>query len=414
MLIYNLFTIFLKAGLWLSFPFSAKLRSFRQKRRGLFTKIEQTLTRRDKDSRTFWFHCASLGEFEQGRPVIEQVRKLYPDTYIVLSFFSPSGYETRQHYAVADLVCYLPLDGRSNAKKFINLVKPDMAFFVKYEFWYGYLSTLKQRNIPSVSFSAIFRPDAIPFCWYGGFYRKTLRQIDHYFVQDEASAKLLNSVGIQGVTLAGDTRFDRVADICREAKSINLAKLFKQKDKIMVIGSSWPEDMEVLLPFMQKFVDDIKFIVAPHKIEEEELSRIEHAIPYKTVRFSNARESTVSNYRILLIDNIGMLTSLYQYGAFAYVGGAFGKSLHNILEPATFGMPIYFGNKSYRHFNEANTLLKLGVASTVSDAKDFCHKFLLYHQDEEKREAIAEICRTYVAENTGATNIIMDYVQQTI
>ncbi len=412
--IYNLFTLLLKAGLWLTLPFSTKLRHFMQKRRGAFTKIAQAIAQRAEGTQTFWFHCASLGEFEQGRPVIEHIREIYPRSYIVLSFFSPSGYEVRRHYTVADLVCYLPLDGKRNANRFIDLVKPDIAVIVKYEFWYGYLWTLKKRNIPSISISAIFKPGGIPFRWYGNVYRKILRQIDHYFVQDKTSVKLLNHIGITDVTLAGDTRFDRVADICRQAKPIALAEVFGQRAKVMVVGSSWSEDMEVLLPLMQEFAAEIKFIVAPHQIEEEKLERIERAISHKTVRFSKAKEDTISDYRVLLIDNIGMLTSLYQYGAFAYVGGAFGKNLHNILEPATFGMPIFFGSKSYQRFNEANDLIRLDVASAVSDTEELRLQFLLYHQAEEKRKAIAEVCRRYVAENTGATKIIVDYIQQKV
>lgn len=383
-------------------------------RKGIFKSVTQFAKSRLAGERTFWFHCASLGEFEQGRPVMEALKRTYPGSRIVLTFFSSSGYEVQKNYEGADLVCYLPLDGKLNARRFINLIKPDAAFFIKYEFWYGYLSELKQRGIPAISVSAVFRSDKVSFRWYGGLYRNILRQISHYFVQDEKSAELLKSINIRNVTLAGDTRFDRVAAICRHVEEIELARLFKQGEKVMVIGSSWPEDMEILLPLMKEFVDEIKFIVAPHNIEEEELAGIEETVPYKTVRFSKAKQNTISNYRVLLIDNVGMLTSLYQYGEFAYVGGAFGKSLHNILEPATFGMPIFFGNKSYQRFNEANALLKLGAAFTVGDAKELRHKFLICLKDEEKRKEIAELCRRYVSENTGATPVIIDYVKRNL
>lgn len=387
-------------------------------RKGIFKSITQFakshLAGDLAGERTFWFHCASLGEFEQGRPVMEALKRNYPGSRIVLTFFSSSGYEVQKNYEGADLVCYLPLDGKLNARRFISLIKPDAAFFIKYEFWYGYLSELKKRGVPAISVSAVFRPDKVSFKWYGGLYRKILRQISHYFVQDEKSAELLKNINIRNVTLAGDTRFDRVAAVCRHVEEIELARLFKQEEKVMVIGSSWPEDMEILLPLMKEFVDEIKFIVAPHNIEEEELASIEESVPYKTVRFSKVKQNTISNYRVLLIDNVGMLTSLYQYGEFAYVGGAFGKSLHNILEPATFGMPIFFGNKSYQQFNEANALLKLGVAFTVGDAKELRHKFLICLQDEEKRKEIAEVCRQYVSENTGATPVIIDYIKRNL
>lgn len=411
MFAYQAFLVLFRIGVWLSLPFSDKNRKLINGRKGLFDEIRRYTDSQSKNKPVFWFHCASLGEFEQGRPVIEQLKQIYPSSCIVLTFFSPSGYEVRKNYEVADLVCYLPLDGKRNAQKFISLIKPDIAFFVKYEFWYGYLTELKKRGVPSISISAIFRPNAVPFRWYGGFYKKILKQIGHYFVQDENSLALLKVIGIENVTLAGDTRFDRVAAICRHVEQVELARTFKQQDKVMVIGSSWPADLDVLLPLMQEFADEIKFIVAPHNIEEKELERIEEAIPYKTVLFSKAKVNMVSNYRILLIDNVGILTSLYQYGEFAYVGGAFGKSLHNILEPATFGMPIFFGNNSYQHFNEANALLKLGAAYTVADAEELRHKFLIFLRDEEKRKEAGEICRKYVSENTGATEVIANYVK---
>ncbi len=414
MIAYQTFILFLRVMLWGSAPFSPKNRRFIQQRKGLFDKIEQFASRKSGTRPVFWFHCASLGEFEQGRPVIERLKQKYPDSQVVLTFFSPSGYEVRKDYPLADLVCYLPLDGMRNARKFINLIKPDMVFFVKYEFWYGYLTELKRKRIPTISISAIFRPDMPMFSWYGSFYKRILRQIDYFFVQDEQSAVLLKKAGIRNVALTGDTRFDRVADICSHVESIALAETFKQEEKIMVIGSSWPEDHDLLLPLIREFVDEIKFIIAPHDIEEEELAKIEEAIPYKTVRYSRTKLNTISNYRVLLIDNVGMLTSLYQYGEFAYVGGAFGKSLHNILEPAAFGMPIFFGNKSYRHFNEANALLKLGTAFTVADTKELRHKFLIFLRDEEKRKEAAAISRQYVAENTGATDVIVNYVDKNL
>lgn len=411
MLLYQIGITLLKTGLYASVPFSKKNRTFLQGRKGLFKQLK-AFNQKRKEEPCFWFHCASLGEFEQGRPVIEALKEQYPDACIIITFFSPSGYNVRKDYELADLVCYLPLDGTINAQRFVKLVRPTVAIFIKYEFWYGYLQALDQRDIPSISVSTLLRANAAPFRWYGGFYRQMLRLVNHYFVQDELTGKLLENIGIRSTTLAGDTRFDRAADLCHQAEEIKLAAEFKQNEKVMVVGSNWLPDTEVLLPFIQEFEEQLKFIIAPHNIEEEHLVRIEEALPYKTVRYSQAKENTVSNYRVLLIDNVGMLTSLYHYGDFAYVGGAFGKSLHNILEPATFGMPLFFGNRSYQHVREANDLLKLKGAVTVNDTKDLRYKFLTIWNDEEKQRKVAEICQDYVRTHTGATKKVVNYLER--
>ncbi|WP_277486169.1 3-deoxy-D-manno-octulosonic acid transferase [Catalinimonas alkaloidigena] len=397
-------------ALWISYPFSASNRKFLKGRKGVFNELKAFSQSRNPRQPVYWFHCASLGEFEQGRPLMEAMKEQNPKLQIVLTFFSPSGYEVRRNYEVADLVCYLPLDGKRNAERFLDYIKPKAAFFIKYEFWYGYLSVLKQRNIPSVSVSTLLRENSAPFRWYGSFYRNMLRKVSYFFPQDQNTVDLLKKIGINKVSLAGDTRFDRVADICSHVPKNELAAAFKGESSTMVIGSSWSADMEVLLPFMKEVVDDIKFIIAPHNIEEEVLLRIEKELPYKTVRYSKIKKETITNYRVLIIDNVGMLTSLYRYGEYAYVGGAFGKSLHNILEPATFGMPIFFGDKSYRHVNEANALLKRGVAFTVGDFKELRMKFKHFFNHEEKRQAVAADCRAYIQENTGATKLIMEYI----
>ncbi|MEM6843591.1 MAG: glycosyltransferase N-terminal domain-containing protein [Bacteroidota bacterium] len=409
--LYQIGITLLKLGLYLSIPFSRKNRKFLQGRKGVFKKLEAFASIR-KEKPCFWFHCASLGEFEQGRPVIEALKEKYPDACIILTFFSPSGYEVRKDYELADLVCYLPLDGYFNARRFVKLVRPTVAIFIRYEFWYGYLNALQRQNIPSVSVSTLLRTDTVAFRWYGGFYRRMLRLITHYFVQDELTGKLLENIGIRSTTLAGDTRFDRVAALCHQAETIELVEEFKGDEKVMVIGSNWRPDTELLLPFIQEFEEEMKFIIAPHNIEEEHLQYIEEGLPYKTVRYSQAKENTISNYRALLIDNVGMLTSLYRYGSYAYVGGAFGKSLHNILEPATFGMPLFFGNRSYQHVREANDLLKLKGAVTVNDTKDLRYKFLTVWNDEEKQQQVVEICQNYVQTHTGATKKVVGYLER--
>ena len=412
MFFYYISVFFLKAGLYLSSLFHSKSKKIVAGQKGLFDKIAQFAHQRNPNQPCFWFHCASLGEFEQGRPVIEALKKKYPSAQIVLTFFSPSGYEVRHNYATADLVIYLPLDGWRSSRRFMQLVQPTAAFFVKYEYWYGYLSALHHQSIPTFSVSTVLLPHMTPFRWYGGLHRRMLHRITHFFVQDTTTAELLRGIGVEPITLTGDTRFDRAAALCQEAEAIPLAAEFKGEEAVFVVGSSWPPDTDVLLPLIQEFVDEVKFIIAPHEIEEAELARIEEVVPYKSVRYSNAKQETISNYRVLLIDNVGMLTSLYRYGSFAYVGGAFGKGLHNILEPATFGMPIYFGNQRYRHVSEANALLKGGGAFTVADSKDLRHKFLVHHRREEERQAAAAVTRTFVADNTGATHKIVQHVEK--
>ena len=411
MWLYQIGITLLKTGLYLSSPFSEKNRKFLRGHKGIFKQLEAFAKVRQNEP-CLWFHCASLGEFEQGRPVIEAIKKRHPSTQIVITFFSPSGYEIRKDYPLASLVCYLPLDGFLNARRFVKLVRPTVAIFIKYEFWYGYLKALKHSNIPSISVSTLLQPNAVPFRWYGGIYRRMLRLVTHYFVQDELTGKLLEKIGIRSTTLAGDTRFDRAAALCHQAEKIELVEEFKDDEKVMVVGSNWPPDTEVLLPFIREFEHDLKFIIAPHNIEESHLARIEEGIPYKIIRYSQAKINTISNYRVLLVDNIGMLTSLYRYGDFAYVGGAFGKSLHNILEPATFGMPLLFGNRSYQHVREANDLLKLKGAVTVNDTKDLRYKFLTVWNDEEKQQRVAEICQNYVQSHTGATKKVVNYLER--
>ena len=273
---------------------------------------------------------------------------------------------------------------------------------------------MHRQGIPSFSVSTVLLPYMTPFRWYGGLHRQALRRMTHFFVQDAATAELLQNIGIEQVTPTGDTRFDRVAALCHEAEPIALADEFKGDEAVFVVGSNWPPDTDLLLPFVQEFANEIKFIIAPHEIDEETLVRIEEAVPHKVIRYSRAKIETVSNYRIMLIDNIGMLTSLYRYGSYAYVGGAFGKGLHNVLEPATFGMPIYFGNQHYRHAHEANALLKAGGALTVADSQELRDKFMQYHRQEAKRQEIATITSTFVAEHTGATRKIVQHVEKMI
>lgn len=407
LLFYNLSILLYQALLGLLSPFHAKARKWTRGRKHLFSQLERALA--DQTAPLAWFHCASLGEFEQGRPVIEAYRAQYPQHRILLTFFSPSGYEVRKNYPGADHIFYLPSDTASNAQRFIQLTRPRIAFFVKYEFWYHYLRVLHQEGIPTLSFSSIFRPEQLFFKPYGGFYRNLLGYFQHLFVQNESSRKLLNRIGISAVTVAGDTRFDRVKQVCEARKDIPLAAAFKNQRKVLVIGSSWPADMAVLLPFLNRFNEPLKVIIAPHEIHENELQALQKALKRKSVRYSQAAEATVTEAEVLIIDNIGLLSSLYQYGEFAYIGGAFGKGLHNILEAATFGMPLFFG-PNHRRFQEAMDLIKLGAAFPIRGTADFEKSFTPLFAEESEREKKAEITRRYVAEHTGATRQIMDYV----
>jgi 3-deoxy-D-manno-octulosonic-acid transferase len=350
-----------------------------------------------------WFHAASLGEFEQGRPVMEAFRQQYPNYKILLTFFSPSGYEVRKNYTGADFILYLPTDTPANARKFIQLVKPTVAFFIKYEFWYNYLRELKAANVPIISFSAIFRQDQLFFKPYGTFYRNLLGYFDHLLVQNQESVDLLASIGINNVTLAGDTRFDRVAQVAAAKKAIPLAQAFKQEQPLLVVGSAWQADMDVLIPFLNQFDQPLKVIIAPHDIHDDEIERWRSQLTNSSVRFSQVNESGVDAAQVLFIDNVGMLSSLYQYGEFAYIGGAFGKGLHNILEAATFGMPLFFG-PSYTKFQEAIDLVAEGAAFPVKDTETFTQAFEKQYRDQTEA---AHISRDYVQRNIGATAKVM-------
>lgn len=357
-----------------------------------------------------WFHAASLGEFEQGRPVIEAFREQYPAYKILLTFFSPSGYEVRRNYDGADYIIYLPVDTPTNARQFINLVKPEMAFFIKYEFWYNYLRELKVANVPVILFSAIFRPNQLFFKPYGGFYRAMLRCFDQILVQNQESVDLLKGIGITHVTRAGDTRFDRVAQVAAAKKEIPLAAAFKNKQPLLVVGSAWPEDMTVLTPFLNTFNAPLKAIIAPHEIHDDEIERWRTQLSRPSVRFSQTNVTDVRNAEILFIDNIGMLSSLYQYGEFAYIGGAFKQGLHNILEAATFGMPLFFGPE-YNKFQEAVDLVAEGAAFPINDVAELITSFT--RQYAAPSEA-AHISQAYVLRNIGATAQVMQVVKQLI
>ena len=410
MFLYNLAIHFFIFGARVASLFNQKARALVSGRKKLLTGVQQQLA--SNTAPIVWIHCSSLGEFEQGRPIVERLRKEFPAYKILLTFFSPSGYEVRKNYAGADYVFYLPFDTPSNARKWVEVTKPALAIFVKYEFWYNFTAALKQSNIPLISVSAIFRPEQMFFKKGGGILRRTLKNFSYFFVQNYASAKLLQEIGITNVTVAGDTRFDRVFEITSSKERIPVAEQFKSNDKVMVAGSVWPEDLDVLAPFITEM--PIKFIIAPHEVSEGFLSEIEKNVVGKIVRFSKGgNEAELESAKVLLIDNVGMLSKLYRYGEFAYVGGGFGKGLHNILEAACYGIPVFFGNKNYQKFAEANELIMHGGAFEVSDFSDLRTKYGMVNLPENFMLA-CEVTRNYVLNNLGATDKIIQYCRQVL
>lgn len=378
-------------------------------RTGIFERLKAAIG--ENKNLLVWIHCASLGEFEQGRPIIESLKKQNPSLKILLTFFSPSGYEVRKNYAYADYIFYLPWDTARNAKEFINITTPSLAIFIKYEFWHNYTCELKKNGIPIISASSIFRPDQIFFKWYGSFFRSILKKFTHFFVQTQQSIELLRQIEITQTTLAGDTRFDRVFEVTQQATEIEIARTFKANEKTMVVGSLWPEDLEALAPLINEYRQSLKFILAPHEISERFITQIEQSLNVKTIRYSQATEN-LEAYTVLIIDNIGMLSKLYRYGEFAYIGGAFGTGLHNILEAACYGVPIFFGNKNYQKFQEANELIMRGGAFAIGDYTDLKRNFELLINRPESFLLACEVTQSYVKENLGATTKIVSYCKK--
>jgi 3-deoxy-D-manno-octulosonic-acid transferase len=404
--LYNSALLLARMGYSLAGFFNPKAKAFNEGRRQIFKKLKSAL--HNNTSPVIWVHCASLGEFEQGRPVIEKLKEEFSDHKILLTFFSPSGFEVRKDYDKADYVFYLPWDTRKNASQFIELTKPVVAIFIKYEFWYHYSAQLSKRNIPLLSVSTIFRKDQLFFKNYGGFYRKILFNFRHFFVQNDESAKLLRDIKLMNYTKAGDTRFDRVNELVKRGSDLPAVTAFKGNEKIMVIGSCWPEDLDVLIPFINENYHHIKFIIAPHEITESFISNLEESLNAETIRYSKIETIKSENAHVLIIDNIGMLGRLYKFGEFAYIGGAFGKGLHNILEAACYGIPIFFGNKNYQKFQEAVDLINRGGAFEISDYLDFKNKYEMVTLPQTFLLA-CEVTRQYVEENLGATEKVMNY-----
>ena len=364
----------------------------------------------DPEARYIWFHAASLGEFEQGRPLIEHLRETHPEYKILLTFFSPSGYEVRKNYEGADIICYLPLDTIRNARRFLRAVKPVMAFFIKYEFWYNYLHILQHRGVPTYSVSSIFRPDQIFFQWYGRQYGRVLKCFTHFFVQNMESKALLAKLGITDVDVVGDTRFDRVLQIKEASKQLPIVEQFTaHAQKVFVAGSSWLPDEEIFIKYFD-IHKDWKLIIAPHVISDEHLSQIFELLKgRRVVRYTEATEENVKDAEILIIDCFGLLSSIYHYGTVSYVGGGFGVGIHNVLEAAVWDIPVVFGPNN-KHFQEAQGLMLVQGGFEIKDYQSFRDLMMRFETDVSFLQNAGENAGAFVKSRAGATAKVMENV----
>lgn len=399
--LYNIFIHIYILALNLISPFNKKVKTMLKGEKECFDRL-QNLNSEDKVA---WFHCASLGEFEQGRPLIEEVKKQFPEYKILLSFYSPSGYESKKDYALADYVVYLPNDTKSNAKKFVKKVNPDLIFFIKYEFWYNYISALKGRRLFQVSL--ILRQNQYFFSWYGKWFAKQLKNFEHFFVQNQQTATLLNKIGYKNVTISGDTRFDRVMTIANNAKSFTeIEKFCEGNQKIILAGSSWLADEKIIQQAVKNL--DIKLIIAPHVVGENHINEIQQLFPEAILYSELANNDKKSN--ILIINCIGILSNLYQYCDIAYIGGGFGVGIHNTLEAATFGKPICFGT-NYHKFQEAIDLINLKAAYSISNQEELKQVLETLLNNEKIYNQSAEASKDYVKTKIGACKKIIEHLK---
>lgn len=387
--------------------FSPKIKLFTEGRKNVFAILEEKIKTSDK---TIWFHSASLGEYEQGLPVIEKIKEKYPTHKIIVSFFSPSGYEVRKNNTVADVTVYLPLDTKKNAKRFLKLAHPELVFFIKYEFWLNYLKELKTNKTPVYLISGIFRDSQMFFKWYGGFYRKALETFTYFFVQNQSSKEKIEAIGFHNVIVSGDTRFDRVNAILERDNSLDFIESFKNNQTTIIIGSSWPKDETLLINYINQASENIKFIIAPHNIKTDQILNLKSQITKSTLLFSEKENKNPADYNVFIIDTVGLLTKIYSYGTIAYVGGGFGNpGIHNILEPAAFGIPIVIG-PNYSNFAEATELVNLGGCMVISGQEELKQIFDQLITDQIFLKEKGQICKLYIQDNKGATNRIMKVI----
>lgn len=419
-MIYNIVIYFVLWGIAIASLFDEKVRKMWRGEREAFKILKQKV---DPNAKYIWFHAASLGEFEQGRPLMERIRKDYPQYKILLTFYSPSGYEVRKNYEGADIICYMPVDTRLNAIRFLRLVRPVMAFFIKYEFWSNFLHILKHRNIPTYSVSSIFREDQVFFKWYGRNYAGVLKCFTRFFVQNEESKRLLEGIGITAVDVVGDTRFDRVLQIKEAAKQLPICEAFRtgvassqsadvphHDFKVFVAGSSWPPDENIFIPFFNEH-KDWRLLIAPHVIAEEHLKLILSLIKgKKVVRYTQTTPEEAAEADVLIIDCFGLLSSMYNYGDVAYIGGGFGVGIHNTLEAAVWNMPVIFGPNN-KKFQEAQGLLKSGGGFEINTYEDFSGLMSSLMNDETFMKQAGDKAGAFVAHLAGATDKVLASVK---
>ncbi len=408
---YQLFICLYTFGVWVASLFSKKVRMMWQGEHQAFRILKERVNPNDK---YIWFHAASLGEFEQGRPLIEHIRKEHPEYKILLTFFSPSGYEVRKNYEGADICCYLPLDTIRNARRFLRLIRPSMAFFIKYEFWYNYLHILKHRGVPAYSVSSIFRPDQVFFQWYGRGYRKVLDCFTHFFVQNEESRELLRQIGIDRATVVGDTRFDRVLQIKEASKQLPLIEAFvgtaeQQPTKVFVAGSSWEPDEDIFIKYFNEH-KDWKLIIAPHVIGENHLKAIVSKLDRKVTRYSVATTESARQADCIIIDCFGLLSSIYHYGSVSYIGGGFGTGIHNVLEAAVWSVPVVFGPNN-KHFQEAQGLLKVQGGYQIENYQEFAELMNRFDNNADFLAQSGKQAGLFVSSRAGATQKIIDDIK---
>mgnify|MGYP003116140790 CR=1 FL=1 len=407
-LLYNILINIAWLGLKVVALFNAKIKLFVQGRKQTFSILEERLRSADK---TIWMHVASLGEFEQGLPILERLRTEYPEHRLVLSFFSPSGYEVKKNTSVADVVIYLPMDSNYKAKRFLELVNPELAIFVKYEVWPNYLHHLQKRNIPTLLISAIFSERQIYFKPFGGFMRKSLRKFDHYFVQDENSKKLLESIEIKNSTISGDTRLDRVSEILKQNNQLDFMDRFKNNQLCLVAGSTWPEDEQILINYINNTNEKVKVVIAPHEIKPAHIAKITSALNKKTLCYSDLGNQNLKEIEVLIIDTIGLLTKIYSYANIAYVGGGFATGLHNTMEPAVFGIPIIIGPQ-FLGFKEVEDLIKEGGIMPISNQDSFNNLMGDLLNNPISIRNIGDINANYINSNRGAADLIMKHISK--
>ena len=411
---YNLIIYLYLLGVAVYSRFNEKVRKMWRGERDAFRVLREKV---DPNARYVWFHAASLGEFEQGRPLMEQIKREHPDIKILLTFFSPSGYEVRKNYEGADIITYLPLDTITNARRFLRIIRPEMAFFIKYEFWFNYLHILKHRQVPVYSVSSIFRDGQVFFRWYGRQYGRVLKCFTHFFVQNEKSRELLAGIGLTNTTVVGDTRFDRVLQIKAAAKQLPVVEAFcqqssanGQKPKVFIAGSSWQPDEEIFIPYFQKH-PDWKMIIAPHVIGEDHLKQIEKLLEgRKVVRYTEATEADVQHADVLIINCFGLLSSIYRYADVTYVGGGFGVGIHNTLEAAVWDVPVFFGPNNQK-FQEAQKLKACGGGLEISSYDDFARQMNLFDADAEKIASAGREAGKLVQQLAGATPKVLSHIQ---